>query len=120
MFAILSSADYYKYTVDRKGNSMGVCFFLSGSTLIVEMLLYIKHLNPNDYKNSLPFDVKLNWVLFFAFVIVVSLYLFIEDLFYSNKRKKTEKKRIVGKSAMKKGDIQEKTLKCDELTTNNK
>jgi hypothetical protein len=79
MFAILAAADYYKYIVERKGDTLGVNCFMAFCTLIVEILLYVKHLNPADYQKSLPYEVKFLWCVFFGLMILITGWLTLEN-----------------------------------------
>lgn len=86
IYAILGGTDYYNYIVKRKGYSMGINIWLAHCIVIIEALLFWKHLDVSTLDNAMPTHVKAIWGLFFGFCGLICLYMTIEDHFIAKEK----------------------------------
>ena len=93
-FCIIVSNDYYDYVVTRRCNSMSLSVFLMHFIMILEGLLFLKHMKPNLFDNPLHYHMKMFWIGFAVLFSGVQVLLFIEKKRRDNKLLENPSKKI--------------------------
>lgn len=88
--SMLASADYYDYITKRKAKAMGHASFLIHIVMILEVVLWLKHLDYNKIFAESPSDtMKFIWIIITTFVAALHVYIQFTKCCCNKKRKKS-------------------------------
>lgn len=70
-FFIGMGTDFYKYITIRKGYKMHLSVFIGIAIIIIETLMYFKHVNLDSYDHAIPMRIKIGWFIFLGILAFI-------------------------------------------------